>query len=505
MKIRLINVTALFVILSFTVFVFFSCADDIGDMANIEDDVIQHEQTDIYNESDDTIESVRTVRSTPLPERDFGGYDFTFLVREFNDGGYWGAIDIYAEELTGDPINDAVFRRNRIVEDRYNISISEVRVHDIFGTARRSIMANSHDFDIIMPNLHDSSNFAAQGLLLDVRSQLPYLQLNEIWWDQRANDMLSIANRQFILIGDMTLMANCATWVVMFNKDVAADHHLGNLYDYVKEDNWNFDTFFNLVSQVSQDLDGNGIFDENDLLGLLTDSGARTILIYNTGEMVTRKDENDLPFFSLNTERTIYAAQRAFEILSDRTISINAHTDLPHISDPWTNGVNLMFQENRGLFYMISLTVMHRMRGMYSDFGVLPSPKLDRYQTEYFHTVQPSTTNSIIFPITTPDLEMASIIIEDMNFESRDTTRHAYFDITVTNKMIRDEESAEMLDLIFSTRIYDLGFIFNWGGMGYLLDTIFPDAGRFVSRFEAIEPRAVRELERTIEMFQNLD
>jgi len=56
-----------------------------------------------------------------------------------------------------------------------------------------------------------------------------------------------------------------------------------------------------------------------------------------------------------------------------------------------------------------------------------------------------------------------------------------------------------MLDLIFSSRIYDLGFIFNWGNIGYLLESVYPDAGRFISRYETAEPRAQAAMERTID------
>ena len=442
-----------------------------------------------------------------MPERNYNGYNFSFLVKEFDGNGYWGAQDIYAESETGEPINDAVYRRNSIIEDRYNVRISEVRAGshgEVDNRAKRVILAGDHEYDVIMPNLNGISSLATAGLLMDIRSgDFPYLQLDQVWWDQRANQMLSLGNRQYFLIGDMTLMANDATWVIMFNKKVAEEYAMGNLYSYVKEDNWTFDTFSGLIKQVSKDLNGDGKFDDNDQVGLLTDNGARTIMVYNTGEMVARKDENDLPYLSLNTERTIRAAEKVFEILSDKTTCISAH-NLGHIRDPWTNGVNRMFQENKGLFYMLSLTVMHKMRGMDSDFGVMPFPKLDKTQSEYYHTVQPSTTNSIVFPNTTLDPEMASIIVEDMCYEARDTVRHAYFDITITNKTIRDEESAEMLDLIFSTRIYDLGFIFNWSGIGYMLENVFPDAGRFVSRYEALERKAQTEMEKTIDEVENI-
>jgi len=480
-------------ILSLIVLFIFSCAsNDVKTTVNSENPATG----DNPAENDPVPEITQSPHE--LPEKNYGGYDFRFLVKEFNSGHYWGAVDIFAEEENGDPINDSVYRRNRIVEDRYNVNISEVRANDVCGMAKKSIMSNTHSYDVIMPDLNGAAPLATQGFFLDVRSGLPYLQLDGIWWDQRANQMLSIGGKQNFLIGDMTLMANDATWVVMFNKTVVEEYGLGNLYSLVKEDNWNYDAFFGLIKKVSHDVNGDGKFDENDQLGLLTDNGAKTILIYNTGEMAVRKDENDMPYLALNTERTIMAAQRVFEILSDRTISINAHTDIK-LPDAWTDGVNKMFQENRGLFYMISLTVMHRMRGMDSDFGVLPSPKFDKNQTEYYHTVQPSTTNSILFPKTTPDPEMASIIIEDMCYESRDTVRHAYFDVTITNKTIRDEESAEMLDLIFSTRIYDLGFIFNWGNIGYLLESVYPDAGRFISKYEAAEPKAEKAMQKTLD------
>ena len=437
-----------------------------------------------------------------MPERDYGGYDFKFLVKEFDGNGYWGAVDIYAEAENGDPINDSVYRRNSIIEERYNIKISEVRAGshgEVAEKARIIIQTGTHEYDAIMPSLTSISSLATSGFLLDVRSTMPELKLDQVWWDQRANQMLALGGRQYFLIGDMTLMTNDATWVIMYNKTVAEEYGLGNLYSYVKDDDWNFDTFSALVKTVSKDLNGDGKFDENDQVGLLTTgSEASLIMVYNTGEMAARKDANDLPYLSLNTERTITAAEKVFGILSGKTTCVQTEY-LSHISDPWTNGINKMFQENKGLFYLLSLTIMHKMRGMNSDFGVLPFPKLDKLQTEFYHTVQASTSNSIVFPVTTPDTEMASIIIEDMCYESRDTVRYAYFDITITNKTIRDEESAQMLDLIFSTRIYDLGYIFNWGDIGTMIAAIYPDAGKFASYYETLESKAQAAMEKTIE------
>jgi len=144
------------------------------------------------------------------------------------------------------------------------------------------------------------------------------------------------------------------------------------------------------------------------------------------------------------------------------------------------------------------------MRSMNSDFGVLPFPKLNENQSQYSHSINPWCSNSIAVPVTVRDREKTSIVLEAMSAEAKYTVIPAYYDVTITNKTIRDEESAEMLNLILSTRSFDLGFIFNWGDIGYMPNSNFPNTGRFVSTYERLEPRAVSDMEKTIDAFKEL-
>ena len=48
----------------------------------------------------------------------------------------------------------------------------------------------------------------------------------------------------------------------------------------------------------------------------------------------------------------------------------------------------------------------------------------------------------------------------------RDRLQPAYYEVMLTTKLTRDNESAEMLDIIFSSRIYDNGEIYDFGGIG---------------------------------------
>lgn len=63
-----------------------------------------------------TTEPVVTEEVIPLPEADFGAADFKILTA----AEQWQ--DFYIADETGDAINDAVFKRNRSVEERYNVT-----------------------------------------------------------------------------------------------------------------------------------------------------------------------------------------------------------------------------------------------------------------------------------------------------------------------------------------------------------------------------------------------
>ena len=68
-------------------------------------------------------------------------------------------------------------------------------------------------------------------------------------------------------------------------------------------------------------------------------------------------------------------------------------------------------------------------------------------------------------PVTQENAERAGVIINALTAVSSTTLRPAYYDITLNNKMLRDEESIEMLDIQLQNRIYDIAAIYGWGGM----------------------------------------
>ena len=70
-------------------------------------------------------ETVDMSFTAELPDANFNGAVFTFLVQ--NDPCFRHLYDINTDEVNGDNINDAVYERNRTVEERYGVTITDVK------------------------------------------------------------------------------------------------------------------------------------------------------------------------------------------------------------------------------------------------------------------------------------------------------------------------------------------------------------------------------------------
>lgn len=67
--------------------------------------------------------------------------------------------------------------------------------------------------------------------------------------------------------------------------------------------------------------------------------------------------------------------------------------------------------------------------------------------------------NLFALPLDVKDLEMSGIITEALCAESYRTVIPVYYDVVLKTKNSRDEESAEMIDIIRDTLTFDLGYL----------------------------------------------
>ena len=439
------------------------------------------------------------------PVKDFGGYEFRVLSRN-EAATRWYARDITTESETGDPFNDAVYRRNVAIEDRYNIKIiNRMAASDALLTeARKSISSGGDDYDILKGGLSGfATSLSMEGMLLDLKN-VPYLDLPKPWYDQKANVQLTVANKLYVTISEISTIDKDATWAYLFNKKLVADLSLENPYQLVRDGEWTIDKMLALCKDVSRDLDGDGAMGRGDLYGYAGETWNLYFGLMSAGHALIQKDAGDLPVYTGLDDAGLGSFNKLISMFGDKNLVLRADDWYGKGFDVWIDLMDVAFTENRVLLFDTSMARVQLYRDMEADFGIVPPPKRDAAQKEYISNLTVFWTNSLAIPATAGDAERTGAITDALAAESLYTVIPAYYDIQLKTKLARDDESSEMLDILFAGRNFDLGMIYNWGGMGdKFADAMQRNSPDIVSALEKIQDRIAGEITKTIEAYES--
>ncbi|MCL2096467.1 MAG: hypothetical protein FWH10_06120, partial [Oscillospiraceae bacterium] len=413
-----------------------------------------------------------------------------------------GNRDVIADEETGEEINDAVYRRNSIVEDKYNVRITAVQLelHQIQGSLRNSVLSSDFAYDLVMPNFEIGLSSAQAGLVADMAQSAP-LDLSNPWWNRRMINETGYQGKVFYAIGDVGIMANDATWILMFNKSLHRDLGLENIYQMVRDGEWTMDKFSEMSRDVSRDLNGDGLMDENDMYGIATSDWTAFALLYGSDIKITEKDAAGVPQLSVNTLRTPAILEKIITVMArGNDVAFDFHDSrwagratLPHIM------AQEIFEDGRALFYGEVMQCVIRLRAMETEFGVIPFPKFDEYQERHAHVILGNPASVVAIPSVVRDAEMSAVILEELAYQSMLYLTPAYYETALEGKFLRDDDSSEMLDIILANRVCDIGFIGNVGNLATdFINLATGGRNEFASTFERRADAAQKALDRII-------
>ena len=456
---------------------------------------------DSQNLPEETTEIPRILSEAPV--NNYNGYNLRILSRlAQTPDHHWDANDIITDEETGDTINDAVYKRNMIISEKYNIKISRVDNVDPMALATKSVKAGSDDYDLFFGPIAATITAAQSGILINLKT-VPYLDLTKPWYDQNANAQLSIGGKLHATFCDFTIMDKNATWVYLFNKQLIQDLGLDNPYKLVKDGKWTIDKMVEMCKGASKDLDGDGIITWRDQFGWQGESWNLYVGVIAAGIQVITKNSEDLPEYNGLGERGIEAFTKLLQVFGDKTISLRSEDLSSYKGDIWTEVMDASFMEGRILFDNAGMNRVTLFRSMDTDFGIIPSPKFDE-KGEYCNTVSHSQATAISFPATTVDLERSGILADALCAESSYTLIPAYYDVQLKTKFARDDESSEMMDIIFATRRFELSLIYNWGALPEIFSTAMTKNNpNITSALEKAEPKVIAAIAKTIAAYEN--
>ena len=492
-------------------FIFTACSSNITDQSGEQIPQSPNENDNI----EANVEPVTDIERPDIPDgTNYNGYEFRVLVPVMYQGESGDFNEVYVEEENGETLNDAVYKRNSIVENLLNVKIRTIvgtTWHEMPNSVKISVQAGSDDFDAIAGAYQPSIAYA--GCLANLYN-VPNIDLSKPWWDQRMIESLSYQkNKLYYISGDMGYYDKYGIACVLFNKRLFADNGIAYPYENVRNGTWVLDEFSKIIKDFARDLNGDGKMDENDQWGLTENSGAALRTLFGCGERIINLDSDGVPYFGAISERHIRAVTAIGEMLSDRnTVLIADSGQLSHVSDPYTDGIHKVFRNSQALFLGSQINEIVRFRDMDDDFGIIPFPKLDESQTDYHSwTVSYGNGSAYSIPITA-NLERTGMIFEVMAGYSTDIIIPALIDVSLKSKFARDEESAEMLETIFKSKVYDFAVEYGWGRITWseLYWNVYSQltlrgSETFVSSMEREMTRAEGQMARWIDTFDELN
>lgn len=397
----------------------------------------------------------------PAALSDYGGYTFTFLNQSdsFWSGSYH-VLDF--EETTGEPINDAVYTRNRAAESDLDIVI-EVEKGELGSGLRASMEKAVTSGDDIYDAVYLPLNWANQTsftgeYVLNLYS-ISTLNFNEDWWNKSFIDTVTVGGGTlYTTIDYVCMMGYSYCNALFYNKDMAAAYNMADPYELVRDGSWTYDKMNAYIAPVVN-LNGDASFKitagGSCVYGFVGQHAETAMtLLDGCGEFLISKDENDMPVLNASIERI----SDAYAKLTD-TMSRDGWCELLNTAE--LTGCQ-MFLDGRAMFYTGALggSSSGEFRSSETEYGILPLPKYDEEQQDYC-TIVSQYTFALNIPLTASDPERTGAIIDYLSFLGwRDVL--PVMQESFCYKGARDEDSIEMMNILLDTRTVDFGFIYGW-------------------------------------------
>ena len=482
MKLSIINRLIAAILAAAVIPACFSCASE-----PTESDVPENSDT-----STDAQTQAETNRLAELGSKDFEGRIFTILdANDYPDLH----INISGDEMNGDIINDALIERDMFVENEYNAKVEYVQIVNAaqgVSTLRSSVLADEQIYDLCISTLLGGTlaTVANEGVLANLLD-VPYLSLNQNWWSKLLYESLNINGKMYYTSGDISPSMYLAPSALFINMKLMEDYQIdADIFEMVENGTWTIDKIDEIFVIFNDDLNGDSVMSaDDDFFGYMHTlaSLSSNMLLVGAGVELCSNTGSNIEI-NLSDSHVSDVIDKIKNIALN--IKYNDQNDM----------FNKTFVEDRAIIVQHStgLAIKPVIREMKSDFIVVPLAKYDESQESYYSLVNAWCDSFIGIPVNA-DLEFVGFLSEAMAYYSYENIRPKSYETVLKGKYMRDEKSAEMIDLIFDSLYIDFNALYNFGGIcDRLCDVIFKDAP-LASALAETQEKAKVEIETFLE------
>ena len=450
-------------------------------------------------------ETEMTRANTPddLPDDlDYDGANVLVLARSKT----WFDGEMYVEELNGEVLNDAVFDRDLTVENRLNVVIDYQLESDTNSLVNTNVTAGVDEFSMHVGSAVDTTKYGINGNYYNLLGEYPeYLNLDQPWWSQYYTEQSTIDGCSFFATGDLCFSLIKLSFVTYVNTKLIEDYGLENPYDLVREGKWTFDKEMEMSADKYTDLNGNGKRDEDDAYGMSMGGEIGLDVYWSAFDLtICSKDENGIPSVSVDEEKMTSVIEKLYEYY----VNCDAVYTPTNNGDAEQDVIAQMLADDRMLFSPLRIIHTEQIREMESDYALIPLPKWDENQSNYYTFVH-DQYSIVGIPISVKNPSMVSAVMEALAAESYRYVTPAYYDLVLNGKYLRDADSAEMIELAMAGIKIDFGWIYTYSlsscSQALLRNILYQSkSNNFASKYKSMQKIMNKTMEKLIEQVEEI-
>ncbi|MBQ7604563.1 MAG: extracellular solute-binding protein [Clostridia bacterium] len=385
-----------------------------------------------------------TAEPTPdLPDVKYDGYKFRIV----------GGNNVIREDQTGGIVDTAIWRANQSVMALFDIEF-EVIEADWMDQQFLETLILSGDNELDQAIMQDclTGTMGLSGYFADVNA-MPNVDTTKPWWPQRIVESLTLNGKMYGFSNYTNFSSMAGTEATFFNIDLLKNRDIELPYDYVKNNEWTVEKLTEIVRSIYSDENGNSERDTEDIFGFVVGFSTYRWLESFGVEVYKKTDAMNSSELTLDVDsdrvvRLVDKLHNLFYAGHDGVWRMRDDVAVAH--SMFANGqVAFTFAPVGVLAPKIAETTM--------DFGICPIPKADETQAHYYDGLNAGLCS---IPYNAPDLARTGAIIEAMAYEGYKRILPAYATTMLKIRYTTNEESKEMLDLVFANQVLSFSYLF---------------------------------------------
>ena len=449
----------------------------------------------------------QTINDDLPSDLDLGGRAVTFLSRGMEKTLH----ELHVDEVNGEVVNDAVFEREAAVEERLNCAIENLALGtdghggDLNTMVATSVRAGDNAYDVLANSNYSTTNTFASGNFLNLYN-VENLNLEKEYWAQHLIESTAIGGVLFGVTGSISLFLYQEMFAVFFNRDLCEEFGIkaDDVYQTVFDGKWTLDRMIEMTKDIYVDVNGDGTADEGDVYGYGLQVSSSTDGYWTSCQIrMTSRDENGGVYLDTDVEKLTAVVEKLQDFAYNqqgviRLVEGSGYTDGVYLPEAFAKD-QLLFMND-----WIYSTETGIFREMTSDYGIIPYPKYDEAQDDYYSYLHDAFTTFCILTTVQNPGEVGAVM-EAMASDSHNRVIPAYYETALTTKYARDEASVTSLQTIFKNAYLDTGWVYSLNLNSYpqntLREPVWRNSGSPTTKIAQLQKSVNKILEKLSERF----